>query len=117
MKNCIIISASSDIGIDLCKSWSEKGWNLFGTFRKKTKQVIDLTKKLISDPNYYVVQMACFALAQILRNRLTVLPSNRDTLFFNYCHILFTDECFLFFRSFASFTNFEIKKLIIIRNY
>ena len=44
MKNCIIISASSDIGIYLCKSWSEKGWNLFGTFRKKTKQVIDLTK-------------------------------------------------------------------------
>ncbi|TSC79412.1 MAG: Uncharacterized protein G01um101418_988 [Parcubacteria group bacterium Gr01-1014_18] len=51
--------------------------------RGQVPEVIELTKKLISDQNYYTIHMACFALGQIARNRLTVLPSNRDILFFN----------------------------------
>ncbi len=46
-------------------------------------EIITLTKKLVSDPNYYTVHMGCFALAQIAKNRLTVMPSDRSTLFFN----------------------------------
>ena len=49
--------------------------------RSQVLEVIELTKKLINDQNYYVVHMACFALEQIACNRLTVLPSNRDILF------------------------------------
>jgi len=51
--------------------------------RDQVPEVIELTKKLISDENYYVIHMACFALGQIARNRLTVLPSDKNTLFFN----------------------------------
>lgn len=51
--------------------------------RDQVPEVIELTKKLISDENYYVIHMACFALGQIVRNRLTVLPSDKSTLFFN----------------------------------
>ncbi len=51
--------------------------------RDQVPEVIELTKKLINDENYYVIHMACFALGQIARNRLTVLPSDKNTLFFN----------------------------------
>jgi len=51
--------------------------------RDQVPEVIELTKKLISDENYYAIHMACFALGQIARNRLTVLPSDKNTLFFN----------------------------------
>lgn len=51
--------------------------------RNQVPEVIKLTKKLVDDENYYVVHMACFALGQIARNRLTVLPSDKNTLFFN----------------------------------
>jgi hypothetical protein len=51
--------------------------------RDQIPEIITLTKKLINDNNYYVVHMACFALGQIARNRLTVLPSDRNILFFN----------------------------------
>jgi len=40
-------------------------------------------KKLVNDENYYVIHMACFTLGQIARNRLTVLPSDKNILFFN----------------------------------
>ena len=46
-------------------------------------KIISLTKKLIEDQNYYAVHMGCFALTQIVRNRLTVLPSDRNILFLN----------------------------------
>lgn len=46
-------------------------------------EIIELTKKLINDQNYYVIHMACFALGQIATNRLTVIPSNRNILFLN----------------------------------
>jgi len=51
--------------------------------RDQVPEVIELTKKLINDENYYAIHMACFALGQIARNRLTVLPSDKNTLFFN----------------------------------
>lgn len=51
--------------------------------RSQLNEIIKLTKKLSEDKNYYVIHMACFALGQLARNRLTVLPSDRNTLFFN----------------------------------
>jgi hypothetical protein len=46
-------------------------------------EVMQLSEKLLLDENYYVVHMACFAIRQLARNRLTVLPDNRDVLFLN----------------------------------
>ncbi|MBI3633847.1 MAG: hypothetical protein HY226_06200 [Candidatus Vogelbacteria bacterium] len=51
--------------------------------RQQIPELIALTKKLSKDPNYYVVHMSCFSLSQLARNRLTVLPSDPDRLFFN----------------------------------
>lgn len=51
--------------------------------RNQLNEIIKLVKKLSEDKNYYVIHMACFALGQLARNRLTVLPSDRNTLFFN----------------------------------
>jgi len=45
--------------------------------------IIELIEKLTKDENYYVKHMASFALSQIAQNRLTVLPENRNILFFN----------------------------------
>jgi len=33
MKKAVVISASSDIGAALCRDWSEKGWEVVGTYR------------------------------------------------------------------------------------
>ncbi|MDO8511770.1 MAG: hypothetical protein Q7S57_00715 [bacterium] len=51
--------------------------------RGQVAEVIELTKKLVNDPNYYVIQMATLPLGQLARNRLTVLPENRELLFLN----------------------------------
>ncbi|OGI27991.1 MAG: hypothetical protein A2359_02185 [Candidatus Moranbacteria bacterium RIFOXYB1_FULL_43_19] len=51
--------------------------------RSQLNEIIKLVKKLSEDKNYYVIHMACFALGQLARNRLTVLPSDRNTLFFD----------------------------------
>lgn len=45
-------------------------------------QIIDLTEQLAKDKNWYVKHMACFALSQLAQNRLTVLPDNKEVLFF-----------------------------------
>jgi hypothetical protein len=45
-------------------------------------QIIDLTEQLAKDKNWYAKHMACFALSQLARNRLTVLPNNKNVLFF-----------------------------------
>jgi hypothetical protein len=62
------------------------GWELMKCAvldgRDYLRQTIDLTKTLCEDENYYVLHMACFALSQLAKNRLTVLPDKRDTLFF-----------------------------------
>jgi hypothetical protein len=51
--------------------------------REHLSEVIHLTEKLINDGNYLVVHLACFALAQLVKNRLTVMPDNFNILFFN----------------------------------
>lgn len=37
--NIIIISASSDIGLAICRKWVQYGWNIFGTYRTMTEEV------------------------------------------------------------------------------
>ena len=60
--------------------------------RDQISEIIKLVKTLsvekdsdgnYREENYYVIHMTCFALAQIAKNRLTVLPSDKNTLFFN----------------------------------
>ena len=51
--------------------------------RQQIPEMIELTKKLAQDQNYYVVHMSCFALSLLARNRLTVLPSDNNVLFLN----------------------------------
>jgi len=41
-RTAIVISASSDIGIALCKSWRNQGWNVAGTFRTRSPAVQEL---------------------------------------------------------------------------
>lgn len=55
--------------------------NLAG--REQIDQVIELTKILLTDINYYVLHMGCYALAQLANVRLSVLPSDNTVLFFN----------------------------------
>ncbi|MDR3623843.1 MAG: SDR family NAD(P)-dependent oxidoreductase [Chlamydiales bacterium] len=43
--NAIIISASSDIGAEMCKEWYEKGWKVCGTYRTKTHLLEDLEQR------------------------------------------------------------------------
>lgn len=50
--------------------------------RDYIEDIIDLTEQLIEDKNWYVKHMACFALSQLAQNRLTVLPNNKNVLFF-----------------------------------
>jgi NAD(P)-dependent dehydrogenase (short-subunit alcohol dehydrogenase family) len=38
----IIVSASSGIGEELCKSWAKKGWKVFGTYRSHSSAVEEL---------------------------------------------------------------------------
>lgn len=63
------------------------GWTLMKCSvlegREEVPEIINLTQRLILDENYYVIHMGTFALAQLVRNRLTVLPSDREILFFN----------------------------------
>ncbi|MBI1870537.1 MAG: SDR family oxidoreductase [Chlamydiae bacterium] len=41
--SAIIISASSDIGSAIGRSWIERGWNLFGTYRTESQAVEELS--------------------------------------------------------------------------
>jgi hypothetical protein len=51
--------------------------------REQIPEIINLSGKLANDENYYVIHMACFILSQLARNRLSVLPTDSQTLFFN----------------------------------
>ncbi|NQV12852.1 MAG: hypothetical protein HQ530_00930 [Parcubacteria group bacterium] len=51
--------------------------------RDYIKDIIKLTKQLAEDENYYIQHMACFALSQLARVRLTVLPKDKSILFFD----------------------------------
>lgn len=49
--------------------------------RDHIKEIIDLTEKLTKDDNYYIQSMSCFPLRRLARNRLTVMPENKEELF------------------------------------
>ena len=51
--------------------------------RDYTEEVINLVEKLTKDKNYYIQLMSCYSLSQLARNRLTVIPDNREELFLN----------------------------------
>ncbi len=51
--------------------------------REYIPELIELTKKLSEDQNYYVMHMSCFPLSLLARNRLSVLPSDSTKLFFH----------------------------------
>ncbi|MEW6419851.1 MAG: SDR family oxidoreductase [Nitrospirota bacterium] len=44
-RSAIIISASSDIGTEMCHRWKSKGWRVYGTYRTKSKAADDLIKR------------------------------------------------------------------------
>lgn len=43
-KNAIVISASSNIGTAMCLRWRNLGWNIYGTYRTKSKALSELEK-------------------------------------------------------------------------
>jgi len=45
-------------------------------------EIIALTEQLAEDENWYVKHMACFALSQLAGNSLTVMPDNKELMFF-----------------------------------
>ena len=51
--------------------------------REHISEIIDLVEKLMKDKNYNVVNNACPALCQLVKNRLSVLPENNEILFFD----------------------------------
>ncbi len=51
--------------------------------RNYIDDIIRLTKKLAKDKNWYVKHMACFALSRLAQVRLSVMPNNKNVLFFN----------------------------------
>jgi len=70
--------------IDSVRGWC--AWVLMGCSvvagRDYIGDIIDLTEQLTMDKNWYVKHMVCFTLGQLAQNRLTVLPNNREVLFF-----------------------------------
>jgi len=51
--------------------------------RDYIEEIINLTEKLTKDKNYYIQLMSCYSLYQLTRNRLAVMPDNKEELFFN----------------------------------
>ncbi len=51
--------------------------------RSYIPRIIDLIEQLIKDNDYYIKHMACYPLAQLVRNRLCHMPDAKDILFFN----------------------------------
>lgn len=51
--------------------------------RDYIEEIINLTEKLTQDKNYYVQLMSYHTLSQLARNRLAVMPENKEELFFN----------------------------------
>lgn len=51
--------------------------------REQIQEIIQLTEKLINDENYYVIFMASYSLSQLTENRLKVLSTDSNILFFN----------------------------------
>lgn len=51
--------------------------------REYLPKIIDLTVRLSEDADYYVVHMACFPLSRLVHYRLSHMPEDKNTLFFN----------------------------------
>ncbi len=51
--------------------------------REFLPKIIDLTVKLSKDADYYVAHMACFPLSRLVHYRLSHMPEDKNTLFFN----------------------------------
>jgi len=51
--------------------------------RKDIDKIIELTKQLTEDKNYYVQHMSCFALSQLARNRLSFINMDKKIFFLN----------------------------------
>ena len=51
--------------------------------REYLSKIIDLTIRLSEDADYYVVHMACFPLSRLVHYRLSYMPEDKNTLFFN----------------------------------
>ena len=52
-RKAIVISASSDIGAELCKKWRQDGWDICGTYRTPSPLVQELTN------NYGIKMVKC----------------------------------------------------------
>lgn len=80
-----ILNGEDPKSITSIRGWC--GWTLMKCNvldgRDYIPEIIALTKKLLNDENYYVIHMGTFSLSQLAKNRLTVLPSDKDILFFN----------------------------------
>jgi len=79
-----ILEGEETIVIDTVRGWC--GWVLLQCSvvksRPYTEKMINLAKKLIEDKNLYVASYGVNALSGLANNRLTVMPENKNKLFF-----------------------------------
>jgi len=79
----IVETGDDNPSITSVRGWC--GWTLMKCCVSEGRPYIDesttLIEELIQDKNYYVLHMACFALAQLARVRLTYTDESKKTLF------------------------------------
>lgn len=49
MPKAIVISASSDIGAEICKNWADRGWQVIGTYRNASPTTQELQERFSID--------------------------------------------------------------------
>lgn len=78
VRKAIVISASSDIGGEICKKWAKRGWQVFGTYRKRSSLVECL------ESEYQVEMIECDLLKKIsieeVCNKLKLICGRWDVL-------------------------------------
>ncbi len=76
----IIVSATSGIGEELCKSWAKKGWKVFGTYRSHSSAVATL------EHEYGITLVPCdlasISSVQNVCNQLKLICGQWDILVF-----------------------------------
>lgn len=76
----IIVSATSGIGEELCKSWAKKGWKVFGTYRSRSSSVETL------EHEYGITLVPCdlasISSIQNACNQLKLIGAGWDVLVF-----------------------------------
>jgi hypothetical protein len=79
----IVDSGEDNPAITSVRGWC--GWTLMkcsvSEGRSEIENISNLVFKLLRDENYYVIHMACFALAQLAAVRLTHTDQNKSELF------------------------------------